>query len=123
MDTRELEELGYLDLRAYVYWIWGYFQIEDNDGNVIMRISTDDKRVTKSYDEENKTVNFTVVITGYDAEFGLPVEIGSMSIYKMSEGGDCLGKSYYTDVILEDFEDIAVLHYKIRIPGEIYDSV
>lgn len=116
LEKKEMDESGYMDLRAYVYWIWRYIQFEDENGDPIMRISVDDRRVRHIYDGLNKTINISVMLTGYDIEFDLPVTIGSMSIYKESEGGECLGISYYTGIVLEQEEHTALLQHRFQIP-------
>lgn len=113
----EVTEYAYQQLRDFIEANWKWIELQDPEGNPIIRLSPDDARVTWSHAKGDRVLNLRIVVTGDDAEINLPVTFAKSVIYDSNApDAEPISVEPFTNFTMEDPQDQIVIQHKIQVP-------
>ncbi|GIO22491.1 hypothetical protein [Oceanobacillus sp. J11TS1] len=136
----EITEKAYESLRQYIIDQWHYIELQDEDGNPIIRLSPDDPRVEwvheliekeeqvlKGYDPmgypiyETKiikklpnTLQIQIIIKGVD--ISTPKTFAKSAIYDVRSDGEPLSIELFTPFVMINENDSITVVHNIEVP-------
>lgn len=114
----EINEAGYVDLRAYIVDNWKFIELRDENDAAVVRLETTDPRVDWKT-SEGQTLELRVVITGSDADITLDTQFKSSALYKVAADGDAFSEEEFTPFTIGEDEDEMTVIHRIQVPEVI----
>ncbi|MDE5415488.1 hypothetical protein [Alkalihalobacterium chitinilyticum] len=114
---QEITLAGYQNIRTHMENSWKFIELRDDAGNPVVRLSTDDPRVSWTHAPDAQTLELSIVLKGDDAEISLPQKFNSSVIFGQASGGDALAP--VTDFALFEMattEDQITVRHRIEVP-------
>lgn len=107
---------AYQDLRDYIVANWKYIELRDSIGNVFLRISTSDSRVTWTHVAKSQTLELTVTIQGSNSDISLPSAFSQSAIFKGAVGGEAVSIETFPTFTMEGIGDELTVKHRIEVP-------
>lgn len=112
----EITSQAYQNLRDYIQANWKYIELQDDNGNPIIRLSPADSRVTWVHNAGDQTLKLQVVIKGSDSDITKPKTFASSAIYDVATGGNAYSVESFSPFTIEsDMDELTVIH-EIQVP-------
>lgn len=111
----EIKQVAYQDLRNYIEANWKYIGLGNT--SEVLRLSTDDSRVSWIHSPNSAELQLKIVLKGNDSEVSLPTTISNSSIYNVASGEE----SFSTEILDSSFtfesenDELTVIH-SIQVP-------
>lgn len=113
----EINEYGYQKLREFIKSSWKYIELQDINGNAIIR-----KQVTVlNHSDGENIIKLQVVVKGNEigANETTPVTVAKMALYDVATGGNPIANKDFdsTDIttLTQDADQLTVVH-SIEVP-------
>lgn len=113
----EISNYAYGELRNFIKTNWQYVELQDEQGNEIIRLSPSDSRVTSEIEGNN--VKITVVIKGSDNDINIPCTFAKSVIFDVATGGEPISEESFTPFTLETEQDELTVIHNIQVPQVI----
>lgn len=110
----EITAEAYADLRNYIKSNWQYIELQDDQGNKIVRLSNSDSRVTSTIEGNN--VKITVVLKASDSDITAPVTFAKSAIYNVVTDGSPFSIESFTPFTMQSESDELTVVHTIQIP-------
>lgn len=113
----EINEYGYQKLREFIKSSWQYIELQDKNGNAIIRKQA---TVLNHTDGEN-IIKLQVVVNGNEigANETTPVTVAKMALYDVATGGEPIANKDFdvADIttLTQDVDQLTVVH-SIEVP-------
>ncbi|TCJ05036.1 hypothetical protein [Cytobacillus praedii] len=114
----EITASAYQDLRNYIKTNWQYIVIKSDKGLEILRIKTDDPRVTWLSSDDAQIMTVELRLTGLDFTTK-PIVLTKAEIYKTSVDGVPMVSETFMPVTLEVDADKLTITINIQVPKVI----
>lgn len=112
----EVTAAAYQDLRNYIQANWKYIELQDGNGNAVIRLSPSDSRCTWTNAAGDQTLRLQVVIKGSDSDITKPSTYAKSAIYNVATGGSPFSVESFTAFTIEsDMDELTVTH-NIQVP-------
>lgn len=112
----EITSAGYQSLRDFVQANWKFIELRDEVGSAILRLGTDDARVTWEHTAGAQTLQLKMIVKGSDSEITLPRTFASSAVYTSAEGGTELAMESFSDFTMEETGDELTVIHQLEIP-------
>lgn len=113
----EITNAGYQSIRNYIENTWKFIELRDDAGAPILRLSTDDPRVTFTHAPESQVLELSIVIKGDDAGITLPQKFQSSVIFDQEAEGDALTPvEEFALFEMATTEDQITVRHRIEVP-------
>lgn len=110
----EITTNAYADLRNYILNNWNYIELQDDQSNPILRLSSADSRVTSTIEGNN--VKITVVVKGSDADITTPITFSKSVIYNVATDGSPFSIESFTPFTMQSENDELTVIHTIQVP-------
>ncbi|PAQ14976.1 hypothetical protein CD798_07985 [Bacillaceae bacterium SAOS 7] len=110
----EITQEAYTDLREYIQSNWDFISLKDNTDQEVLRVDSNDSRVTSTI--EGDKVKLTIVVRGTDQDITLPSTFAKSEIYKVATGGSPLSIEPFTAFTMESENDELTVNHYIEVP-------
>ncbi|WP_146553433.1 hypothetical protein [Rummeliibacillus sp. SL167] len=110
----EITTNAYADLRNYILNNWKYIELQDDQSNPILRLSSADSRVTSTIEGNN--VKITVVVKGSDADITTPITFAKSAIYNVATDGNALSEESFDNFTMQSENDELTVIHTIEVP-------
>ncbi|MBU9720555.1 MULTISPECIES: hypothetical protein [Bacillaceae] len=112
----EILQEGYSDLRTYIESNWQYIELQNDEGNSIVRLSPTDSRVQWTHSTGDQVLKLQVVVKGSDSDIASETTFGQSAIYKTSSGGNPISVESFTPFTIESEDDELTVIHSIEVP-------
>lgn len=113
----EITNAGYQSIRNHMENTWKYIELRDDQGQAILRLGTDDPRVSFTHAPGAQTLELSVVIKGDDAEVSLPQKFNSSVIFNEVTGGEAMTPvEEFALFEMTTTEDQITVRHRIEVP-------
>ena len=112
----EITPQAYANIREHINNGWTYIELQDDAGNAILRLGSDDARVSWIHQEGATALLRQVVITGKDTDITLPQTFAKSAIYNVATGGTAFSLETFNSFTLETVNDELTIVHELQIP-------
>jgi hypothetical protein len=112
----EITEAGYQTLRDFIVANWTYVELRDAGSDPVLRLGTDDPRVSWTHQEGAQVLELTVVLRGSDADVSLGTAFTGSAIFSVAAGGSALSDESFTPFTIADTADQLTIRHRFEVP-------
>ncbi|MGV3266207.1 hypothetical protein [Cytobacillus pseudoceanisediminis] len=113
----EITSAAYQNLRDYIKSNWKYIELQDDLGNIILRLSPSDSRVTWTHLAGESVLKLQVIIKGSDSDITAPKTFAKSVIYNVATGGTAFSEETFTAFTIESDQDELTVIHNISVPA------
>jgi hypothetical protein len=113
----EITPYGYSYIRDRIYEGWRYVQLNDENGDKITRVSTDDYRFNINYVEGSSILKLELALEGSNHDIPIPSTLSEIELYEDFESEDILARvDIDPNIKIESSNDIIEIDQYIEVP-------
>ena len=111
----EINQAGYQAIRNYIQNNWKYIELQDTDGNPIIRLGIGDPRVSWTHKVGEQTLKLRIVVKGSDVT-PLPKTFAKSAIFDVARGGTPYAVESFTPFTMAGNNDELTVEHSIEVP-------
>lgn len=113
----EITQVGYKGIRDFIQANWKFIELRNAQGVKIVRLSTDDQRVSFTHAAGAQTLELSIVITGADAEITLPTTFASSVLFTSGDSTEAVtAVESFSPFEMTMAEDQITVRHRIEVP-------
>lgn len=112
----EISLYAYEDLRNHIQSTWGFIELQDDTGAVIVRLDTSDARVAWVHVEGANELKLQVIVKGADTDIGLGKTFANSAIFNSAASTNAFSVESFTPFTIESEQDELTVVHSIQVP-------
>lgn len=115
----EVTQSAYQDIRNHIQENWKFIELRDGAGTAILRLSTDDARVTWEHLAGERELKLQINIKGSDTEITIPQTFGASAVYNVATEGEAFSEETFNAFTVESDKDELTIVHAILVPRTV----